>query len=119
MISSIDPKLLRLTKLDDTIYQEFRSLFPDFGVALVTQDELKTPEAKELWRNFCENYKETVEDYNYATLLRLDCNLDYSEANSIIVPRVQFLALELARNREGNNDSVRKNFKPKKLHAKQ
>ena len=88
------------------------------NVAVITHDSLKTPEAKEIWRTFCENYKETVEDYNYATLIRLDSALDYSEANSIIVPRVQFLALELARNKEGYNDLIRKNFKPKKLGAR-
>nr|CAG4648982.1 EOG090X0HAI [Polyphemus pediculus] len=118
LLSSIDPKILRLTKLDDQIYKEFRALFPSLSVAVINQDEIKSPEAKECWRSFCENYKETVEDYNYATLLRLDSSLDYSEANSIIVPRVQFLALELARNKEGNNDLIRQNFKPKKLHAR-
>ncbi len=32
---------------------------------------------------------------------------DYSEENSIIVIKVQFLALEIARNREGFNDEIR------------
>jgi hypothetical protein len=32
---------------------------------------------------------------------------DYSEENSIIVIKVQFLALEIARNREGFNDDIR------------
>ena len=44
-----------------------------------------------------------VEDYNFGTLLRLDCKDGYSEANTTLVPRVQFLAIEVARNRQGLN----------------
>ena len=63
------------------------------------------------WRDWCETFKH-VEDYSFATLLRLDAAGDYSEENSIIVTKVQFYAIELARNREGHNDGVRGNFKP-------
>ena len=31
----------------------------------------------------------------------------------MLVTRVQFLCIEIARNREGHNDTIRKNFKPK------
>lgn len=41
------------------------------SIAVFGQDELKTAEAKEVWRSFCENYKETVEDYNYGTFSML------------------------------------------------
>lgn len=53
-----------------------------------------------------------MEDFSFATLLRLDASKDYSEENSIIVTKIQFYAIELARNKEGHNDSVRGNFKP-------
>lgn len=106
---------MRLTKIDGALYDDFRRTFPSLKLELVDEDEIKSPEAKAQWRAFCENYKETVEDYNYGTLLRLDCGRDYSAANSIVVPRVQFLAIELARNKEGSNDSIRKNFAPKKF----
>lgn len=99
LISSVDPKILRLTKIDDDIYKHFREAFPELKVKVVTQDQLKSDEAKETWRNFCEAYKDQVADYNYGTLIRLDASKEYSEANSIIVPRVQFFAIELARNR--------------------
>ena len=88
-----------MTKHDDQLYKHFREMFPDLNVVLVSEDKLKSVEAKECWRGFCENYKDSVEDYNYATLIRLDSSKEYSEANSMIVPRVQFLAIELARNR--------------------
>lgn len=73
-----------------------------------------------------------MEDFNYGTLLRLDCEKDYSEDNTIFgelgmsqwtkrrlsgqkvnimflvisATRVQFFAVEIARNREGHNDTV-------------
>ena len=59
-----------------------------------------------------------VEDYSFATLIRLDSSQDYEEANSVIVTKIQFYAIELARNREGHNDQIRHNFKPKKRKAK-
>ena len=40
------------------------------------------------------------------------CIQDYSEENSIISTKVQFYAIELARNREGHNQDIRANFKP-------
>ena len=43
---------------------------------------------------------------------------DYEEVNSVIVTKIQFYAIELARNREGHNDQIRHNFKPRKRTAK-
>ena len=43
---------------------------------------------------------------------------DYEEINSVIVTKIQFYAIELARNREGHNDSIKKNFKPRKRSPK-
>ena len=114
LLSSIDPKVLRLTKLDDQIYEEFKRCFSKLAIDILVEDDLKSKESKEVWRGFCENYKETVQDYNLGTLIRLDSSKEYNAENSCVVPRVQFLAIELARNREGVNDSIRQNFKPKK-----
>uniref|UniRef100_A0A3Q2DSK2 Polysaccharide biosynthesis domain-containing protein n=1 Tax=Cyprinodon variegatus TaxID=28743 RepID=A0A3Q2DSK2_CYPVA len=58
------------------------------------------------WRAFCNQFEGIVEDFNYGTLLRLDCEKDYSEENTIFATRVQFFAVEIARNREGCNDTV-------------
>nr|CAG4646683.1 EOG090X0HAI [Macrothrix elegans] len=118
LLSAVDPKSLRLTRLDDDIYKHFRESFPNLEIKELDQEALKSPESKAVWRDFCETYKETVDDYSYATLIRTDASKEYSEANSFIVPRVQFLAIELARNREGFNDSIRVNFKPKKLQTR-
>lgn len=109
LISSVPPRRLKLSKKDDLIYHQFREDFPDFKVNLISIDDLKSNEAKAKWRSFCEKFKESVEDYNFATLLRLDCNQDYNEKNTLVTPRIQFLAIEIARNREGHNDIIYEN----------
>lgn len=35
------------------------------------------------WRPFCNQFDGVVEDFNYGTLLRLDCERDYTEENTI------------------------------------
>ena len=59
----------------------------------------------EYW-NWCEQYKERVQDYNFGTLLKLDQTDDYTEKNSCFALRVQFLAIEIARNKEGKNQKI-------------
>jgi len=103
LISSVDASRLRLTKADDKIYEKFRAEFPDLSIKKVTDDDLKTPAEKEKWRNFCESFKDEVEDYNLGSLLRLDCEGDYTPENTTLSVRTQWLAIEIARNREGFN----------------
>lgn len=66
-----------------------------------------------MWRPFCEQFKEEVEDYSFGTLLRLDCSGEFSEENTTLVPRIQFYAIEIARNREGFNDVIREKSRKK------
>ncbi|XP_038133300.1 protein PBDC1 [Cyprinodon tularosa] len=106
LISSVDPKFLKLTKVDDRIYSSFRETFKELDVKQLKEEDLKSIEAKERWRAFCNQFEGIVEDFNYGTLLRLDCEKDYSEENTIFATRVQFFAVEIARNREGCNDTV-------------
>ncbi|XP_049988803.1 protein PBDC1 isoform X3 [Alexandromys fortis] len=89
LISSVDPQFLKLTKVD-----------------VLDPEELKSESAKEKWRPFCLKFEGIVEDYNYGTLLRLDCSQGYTEENTIFAPRIQFFAIEIARNREGYNKAV-------------
>ncbi|XP_063276070.1 protein PBDC1-like [Prinia subflava] len=106
LISSVDPKFLNLTKVDDQIYEEFRKTFQDLRVDVLDPEELKSEPAKAKWRPFCLRFEGVVEDFNYGTLLRLDSRREYSEENSIFATRIQFFAIEIARNREGCNDDV-------------
>ncbi|XP_012264271.2 protein PBDC1 [Athalia rosae] len=118
ILCSVDPKLLRLTPHDDLIYKTFRESFPDFKVDKINEEDLKSPEGKAKWRPFCEQFKDVVEDYSFGTLVRADCDGEYSEKNSILTSRIQFYAIELARNREGLNDKIRGKYTPRKITNK-
>ena len=118
ILCSVDPKQIpRLSPCDDQIYAKFRERFKGLEVGKINEDDLKSAEAKAEWRRFCDDFKD-VEDFSFATLLRLDSAEDYSERNSIIVTKIQFYAVEIARNREGHNDKIKGNFKPTKRKAK-
>uniref|UniRef100_A0A8C6YNF1 Polysaccharide biosynthesis domain containing 1 n=1 Tax=Nothoprocta perdicaria TaxID=30464 RepID=A0A8C6YNF1_NOTPE len=106
LISSVEPSRLRLTRLDERIYGDFRRLFGGLRVDRLDPEELKSEAAKAKWRPFCLQFEGLVEDFNFGTLLRLDCRHGYTEENSILVTRIQFFAIEIARNREGCNDVV-------------
>nr|XP_012311191.1 protein PBDC1 isoform X4 [Aotus nancymaae] len=106
LISSVDPQFLKLTKVDDQIYSEFRKNFEKLKIDILDPEELKSESAKEKWRPFCLKFNGIVEDFNYGTLLRLDCSQGYTEENTVFVPRIQFFAIEIARNREGYNKAV-------------
>ncbi|XP_048192911.1 protein PBDC1 [Perognathus longimembris pacificus] len=106
LISSVDPQFLKLTKVDDQIYSEFRKSFEKLKIDVLDPEELKSETAKEMWRPFCLKFEGLVEDFNYGTLLRLDCSKGYTEENTIFAPRIQFFAIEIARNREGYNTAV-------------
>ncbi|XP_066495653.1 protein PBDC1 [Tiliqua scincoides] len=106
LISSVDPQFLKLTKADDQIYAQFRKSFGDLRIDVLDPEDLKSVPAKEKWRPFCLQFEGIVEDFNYGTLLRLDCSQGYSEENTILATRIQFFAIEIARNREGCNRAV-------------
>ncbi|NXO88963.1 PBDC1 protein, partial [Certhia brachydactyla] len=46
LISSVDPKFLRLTKVDEQIYEEFRRSFPELHLDVLDPEELKSEAAK-------------------------------------------------------------------------
>lgn len=118
LISAVDPKVLKLTPYDDAIYKDFRERFPKLDVGHLVESEIKSEKSKNEWREFCTKFENVVEDFNFATLVRLDSEKDYAEENTTLVPRVQFYALEIARNREGCNDRIREKYpqKPRKAY---
>lgn len=107
---SVDPRGLRLTPYDDEIYTAFRQDFPNLDVRYVDENEIKSPEGKTKWRAFIEKFNK-VEDFSYGTLIRADSTKEFGPDNSVLVIRIQFWALEIARNREGHNDHLRALFK--------
>lgn len=48
----MDASSLRLTQIDDKIYQRFREEFPDLNIKDLKEDDLKTPEAKQVLHYF-------------------------------------------------------------------
>ena len=84
LISAVDNHAtLRLTKIDDGIYAHFRREFPSLAVNSLTEDQLKSDSAKLVWRRFCSEYNDQiVKDFNFGTLLRLNCAEGYSQDNS-------------------------------------
>lgn len=107
LLASITPTSLRLSKIDDRLLEHFRSAFPDFSLQPVVEEQLKSADAKVAWREFCNTYQGEVADFDTGTLLRLRCDLPYDSSNTILVARIQFYAIEAARNRSGLNDIVR------------
>eukprot|EP00047_Mylnosiga_fluctuans_P003033 m.227102 g.227102 ORF g.227102 m.227102 type:complete len:166 (+) comp11533_c0_seq1:3-500(+) len=103
LISQIDSRNLKLTRFDDQIHEHFLKEFPNLDVAKLREDDLKSEAGKAQWREFCSVYEKQMEDYNFGTLLRLDVAQDYNPDNTIFALRVQFLAIEIARNRAGLN----------------
>ena len=73
ILCSVDPKQIpRLSQNDDEIYDKFRQDFPAMNVGLLREmEDLKSTEMKAKWRGFCEEFKH-VEDFSFATLIRLD-----------------------------------------------
>ena len=102
--------------IDDEIYANFRARFPaaSFPLSPLSDAVLKSASAKVAWRSFCNDYEKnpSIRDFNMGTLLRLDAALGYDPDNTTVVPRIQFFALEIARNREGHNDAIRKPNQP-------
>lgn len=105
---------LSLTPKDDEIYDHAVTAFPEFltdpnFATHIDEDKMKSQEGKKRWREFMNTYEKTVEDFNFGTLLRADPSEDYTEENTIFVPRMQFLAFEIFRNRHELNDWIYNN----------
>ena len=112
LLISVDPRSLKLTPFDDQIYKIFREDFPTFNVNYIDENELKSDASKIKWRSFIEKFNK-IEDFSFGTLIRVDSSKDFSPENAILVVRIQFLAIEIARNREGFNDNLRKDYAKK------
>ncbi|OJK03941.1 polysaccharide biosynthesis domain-containing protein [Aspergillus aculeatinus CBS 121060] len=98
---------LRLTKMDDEIYESFMKEFPDFDPAeTLNEDTMKSKEGKEKWRNWMNQYEKTVTDFNFGTMLRSNPKFEYDQETTIFAMRMQFYAIEIARNRAGLNDWI-------------
>eukprot|EP00731_Ephydatia_muelleri_P021095 Em0013g822a len=88
---------------DDELFEEFEKAFKDLKIDVINTEDIKCEGAKEAWRDFCNKFEDKVKSFNFGTLLRMDSSKDYSAENTVLVPRAQFLAIEVARNKKGLN----------------
>ncbi|KAI5808584.1 polysaccharide biosynthesis-domain-containing protein [Peziza echinospora] len=99
---------LRLTKMDNEIYEHFKLDFPELDVSkVIDEDSMKSKAGKERWRKFMLAYEKKIDDYNFGTLMRNDPAAEYTETTTIFVQRMQFYAIEIARNKLGLNDWIK------------
>ena len=77
---------------------------------VIEEEDLKSEAAKVDWRSFCQKYEKIVDNYNLGVLIRQNCRGEYSEDNTIFAIRIQWLAIEIARNREGFNEGLTELF---------
>ena len=88
---------------DRRLYACFRASISE-DVAVLRAEQLKT----RIWRDLLTCMDGRVKDHNFMTLLRPDASLSYDaqRENLFVVPRAQFLMIELARQREGCYDGA-------------
>lgn len=124
LLEKVNPKDLKLTKIDDEIFEQTMKTFPELADPpydkLVNLDEewMKSPEGKQRWRDFIESFKDKVKDYNFGSLIRTDAMSEYGETNTIFVTRIQFYAFEIARNKLGLNERAHELAKEEAIKEK-
>lgn len=118
ILQKVKGSLLRLTKLDNDILEHLRTDFPEFDPAApIDEGEMKSKTGKERWRKFIMAYEKKVDDYNFGTMLRTSPKSEYDQDTTIFVPRMQFYAVEIARNRAGLNDWIYEKAQAEKAAA--
>lgn len=109
LLEKVPGSQLRLTKYDNEIFNKLLEDFPEFkeksAAASINEDEMKSAEGKAKWRSFIESFSD-IEEYNFGTLLRLRADQEYGQDTTIFAVRMQFYAVEIARNRYGLNDWI-------------
>ncbi|KAI1748871.1 DUF757-domain-containing protein [Xylaria castorea] len=107
ILQNVKGSALRLTKMDDDILEHLKADIPDFDPAVtINEDEMKSKAGKERWRKFMMAYEKKIDDYSFGTMLRTSPKVEYDQDTTIFVPRMQFYAVEIARNRAGLNDWI-------------
>jgi len=125
LLEKVQPKELRLTRLDDEIFEDLKTTFPELleppykMLIKLDEDWMKSVDGKDRWRKFIGGYEKTVKDYNFGSLIRTDSTNEYGETNTIFVTRIQFYAIEIARNRLGLNDKAHELAKEEALKEKE
>ena len=84
ILEKVRGSAIKLTKIDDEIYDHLKTDFPDFDpAATIDEDEMKSKAGKERWRKFMMAYEKKVADYNYGTMLRANPKFEYEQDTTI------------------------------------
>ncbi|KAL7753717.1 polysaccharide biosynthesis domain containing protein 1 [Sorochytrium milnesiophthora] len=94
---------LSLTREDESLYKDLQEQFPDMETRVLDRQWLQQDDIKTQWSVFTQAYKDRIPQHAMPTLVRIDADKGYSEDNTIVVSRTQFYAIEIARNRRGQN----------------
>ena len=107
ILEKVKGSQLRLTKMDDEIYESFKEAFPEYNPAdSLNEDEMKSKAGKEKWRNWINKFEKKIDDFNFGTMIRTRADVEYDQDTTIFGVRMQFYAVEIARNRAGLNDWI-------------
>lgn len=75
---------LKLTKIDDELYEHFKKEFPEMDVSKpLNESEMKSPKGKERWRNFMNQYENKIPDFAFGTMLRTSPYEQYDQHTTI------------------------------------
>lgn len=84
ILEKVKGSQLRLTKMDDEIYESFKEEFPDFDpAAKINEDMMKSKAGKEKWRNWVNKFEKKIEDFNFGTIIRNRADEEYEQHNTI------------------------------------
>lgn len=84
ILEKVKASTLRLTKIDDEIYEHLCKDFPEFDPAEpINEDKMKSAEGKKRWRDFMMVYEKKVDDYSFGTILRKDPKEEYTQDGTI------------------------------------
>jgi hypothetical protein len=84
ILEKVKGSSLRLTKIDDDIFDHLKRDFPEFDPAeTIDEDAMKSKEGKRRWREFMMAYEKTVDEYNFGTMLRSNPKWEYGRDETI------------------------------------
>lgn len=84
ILEKVKGSSLRLTKIDQEIYDHLMETFPDFDPAkTINEDEMKSKAGKDKWRPFMMAYEKKIDDYNFGTMVRNSHKAEYDEDTTI------------------------------------
>ena len=86
LLVAVGPNKMKFSPQDDAIYESFRKEFPKFNVTNVKEDlheAMKSGENAEKWKNWVDQFKDTLKDAENGSLLRIDPDNGYTTENSV------------------------------------